>query len=773
MTVARIFGLVGWLVSWLVVPALTQSLDSLRQKLAQASTVVQQAELLNQIAWLAYQAEDKTALEAGREALDFAQAQGLGQPLVVAHLQLGEVLRDGKELEGAAQQLQQAKALLNNHNYPLEHVRWSLFTGKLAYSQRNYESALIHLGKGYQACPTSLLQWKRDFLVYLAKVQQRTGNWEAAEHYLRARLALNTAEDSILAFDKLGTLYAQQQNFVAALPFYEKSFALAQQQQDNQRESRAALNIGNIHLIEERWGKAVDYYMKSGALKEKVGDEAGLAILHNNIAAIYKDQERYQESLDYYKKSQAYYERVQDSVELAKTWVNIAVLNVLQQNFQAAIELLRAALPILDNAQDASTLLIARLNMGFAYSKVGKYQVALNYLELAEQEAQRQDDWYSMTAITNLYGGCYYYLQAYDKAIQYHRKALRLGEELELLMEQKTALFGLYESEQHRKNYKVALEWLSAYNVIDDSLTTLQTDRQLVELQEQYEAQEKEREIDRLNIENQNVELANALQARKINLLLVIAVFVGLLLILLSLFFFYRQQQQKIVWTQAQELHKEKVNQLMDKQALTTLDAVLGAQQKERKSLAKEIHDTLGSFLATIKYQHEAGQAADDPAQYHIMAGLIEQACDEVRSIAHQMATGERFNFDLMTAIEDLVERIKNTQQFAIEFQYFGTGGELSQKNELLLYRIVQELFSNILKHAQATQATLQINQSETEWTVIVEDNGSGFDKEQVDNGLGLKSISERVEELQGQWELDTSVGRGTTVVLTIPSDFA
>jgi signal transduction histidine kinase len=217
------------------------------------------------------------------------------------------------------------------------------------------------------------------------------------------------------------------------------------------------------------------------------------------------------------------------------------------------------------------------------------------------------------------------------------------------------------------------------------------------------------------------------------------------------------------------------VTQIINQQEIEVLDAVVDAQQKERKGIAKEIHDTLGSFLATLKYQHEAGKdlSNQDPSnqvQHELMEKLISQTATEIRSIAHQMATGEKFDFNLQAAISQLVDRIRNTQQFDLQFNYWGKEFSQNRELDLTIYRVTQELLSNVLKHAQASEAILQINQNEEEITLMVEDNGLGFVSDsEPSKGLGLRSIRERIQKINGQVNIDSHPQKGTTIILTIP----
>lgn len=672
-------------------------------------------------------------------------------------------------------QLAQVKPLLKQA--PKEQAQYAIAHGKLYNKQHNYKEAIALLRTSYAnyiQVPKPDPALRRSLLRLLFNAYKWDRNWTAAAQYLDEWLQLKTGKDSAVVYKNWGIILARQQQHEQALVLYEKGLAIATHHQEYDLQGTIALNMGNAYYSTDHWKKAIYYYTLSAEIKEQLGDESMLALIHNNIAGVYQDQRRYDESLGYYEKNQLYYQRIQDSVRLGMTWVNMGLVHILQKKHKEGIELLLMALPQIADKQYITTQLAAHLNLGFAYVEIKNYPLAMQYLQLAEEVAIAEKDDYSMLIITNLYGFCFLKLEKYQLAYEYYQKALQLGQELEQLDEQAIALSGLHEVEQARQNYQAALSYLEQYQTIHDSLQTLQTDKQLLELQEKYNTEQKEKEIATLNIQNQNAELENQLQKRQLRSLITTASLVGLVLVLLAGFLAYRQRQQKKLLTQTKALHNEKVNQLIDKQELQTLDAVLEAQQEERKTLAKDIHDTLGSFLATLKYQHEAGKdAAIDQAQHQIMETLIDQACSEVRSISHQMATGEGVNFELTHALEQLVLRIKNTQQFDIDFQHFGDGEGLSQKEELLVYRIVQELLSNILKHAAASQANVQLNQGETEWTIIVEDNGKGFEQTKpLNEGLGLRSVAERIQQLNGQLNVDSMPGRGTTVIVTLPIDY-
>jgi signal transduction histidine kinase len=229
------------------------------------------------------------------------------------------------------------------------------------------------------------------------------------------------------------------------------------------------------------------------------------------------------------------------------------------------------------------------------------------------------------------------------------------------------------------------------------------------------------------------------------------------------------------LWWRRQKafLHQQEIRDLVKTKGEELLEAIVKVEQKERKRLAQEIHDTLGTYLALLRMQHCSNEnLVDDPTyrERHLtMSDLITQTASEMRRISHQMNTGGQFSFDLQEAIETLVMFAQKFQKIEVVFNYMGEELELSRMMELALCRTVQESLCNILIHAQATEVTIQIHQSADEVTLMIEDNGRGFDTTMVPNGIGLKNIRQRVEALGGILEIDSSPQTGTCIHVQLP----
>lgn len=758
--------------------SIAQPIDSLKKLLFQSTSSTEKATFYNEVTWAQHKIKQDSALFWGQEAITFCTQNQLQEPLAKAYLQLAEIYRENKQLDQTIDYLDKAAELISsNKNWPQVPTQLLLFKGKLAYSQKKYTLALTTLQKGYALNNQTKSEFCYHFCKQIASTHERIGNQSQTIAYLKEGIhCTKQVKQKIALYNNLGNAYAMQELYAKALDLYSKSKALSISTNNKLEESKAYLNIGNIHFLENNLETAVNFYLKSAAIKDSIHDKKGLAELHQNLAAVYQNQGRYDKTLEYYDKCNAFYASVKDSFSLADLEVNIGIINMQQGNLPEAIRIFTEVLTSLKKHLEPPVLLNAQINLGYTHMNMGNYPLASKYFNLAEKEALKQEDYSSITRIQNLYGANYFYLKDYPTSINYYKKALDLSKELALINGQNSALFGLYESNEYLGNTKEALKWHKQYVALKDSLYNTETTNRISELQEQYDTKQKEQDIKQLNIENENIALESKLKTKQLNQFFLVIVFGALIMCFLGLLWRYRNKQQKERMEHTKVLHEKKVNQMINQQEIEMLDAVVDAQQKERKGVAKEIHDTLGSFLATLKYQHEAGKEltsseAPNQEQYRLMEQLIGQTAKEVRSIAHQMATGEKFDFDLQAIIEQLVNRIRNTQQFDLQFNYLGANFPLPRELELTLYRVTQELLSNVLKHANATEAMLQINHSETEITLMVEDNGAGFTTKpsKTKGGLGLHSIRERIEQFEGQVTIDSHPKHGTTVLISIP----
>lgn len=149
---------------------------------------------------------------------------------------------------------------------------------------------------------------------------------------------------------------------------------------------------------------------------------------------------------------------------------------------------------------------------------------------------------------------------------------------------------------------------------------------------------------------------------------------------------------------------------------------------------------------------------------------LLEDSIKEIREISHNMMPSSLTKFGLTSALKQFTNKINALGKIEIELQIVGFKERSNEKIELMLYRIVQEIISNIIRHADARKVNIELVRHDAELILIVEDDGKGFDTARTENhGIGLKNIATRVEYLNGSVNFDSSIGKGTSVVIEIP----
>ncbi len=219
-------------------------------------------------------------------------------------------------------------------------------------------------------------------------------------------------------------------------------------------------------------------------------------------------------------------------------------------------------------------------------------------------------------------------------------------------------------------------------------------------------------------------------------------------------------------------LEQQKVTTLLKEQELTAIDAMISGQEKERQRVANELHDDLGSLMATIKLHFENIKGDTQDPALKSASKLLEKAYQKIRGIAHSKNSGLMADQGLLPAIKKMAKTISETNALQVSVADFGLEERMENSLELTIFRIVQELIANIITHAGATEASIQFTQHEDKLNIIVEDNGRGFDMTKVSrtsNGMGLGTIEKRIEHLEGSFTVDSILGKGTSILIDIP----
>lgn len=288
----------------------------------------------------------------------------------------------------------------------------------------------------------------------------------------------------------------------------------------------------------------------------------------------------------------------------------------------------------------------------------------------------------------------------------------------------------------------------------------------IADMREKYETGQKEKRIVQQELENQKTTSQRN-----------ISIIISLGIMALSIFgYSYFRQRQKATATiakQKEKIHEQEVEELLKTQELTAINSMLEGQENERLRIAKDLHDRLGSMLTTIKWSFdsfvEKNTNETEAENMNKASHMLDDAYKEVRRISHDLVSGVLTKFGLVPALEELASTISNGGKLKVKVMSSGLVERLDSTMEITIYRIIQELLSNILKHAKATETIIQLTQLNGELSITVEDNGIGFDMEKIKHGMGIKNVEARAQSLDGNIFFDSGKGNGTTIILEIP----
>jgi len=417
----------------------------------------------------------------------------------------------------------------------------------------------------------------------------------------------------------------------------------------------------------------------------------------------------------------------------------------------------------IDSSKASSRILI---NMGVVQlnlynqpdSAVYYYNKALSVYLLDDDEDKELN---LLFDLYNNFGRAYVEQQNYSNAIEYYKKA----EKIDLKKFNDLSKRLLYSNMQ--ANYYYLSDWENAYNYlymydsINEVINLNDQKYNIKDIQEKYN-NEKLR-ADNLEIESKRI------QSRNLSYGLGASIVLGGIILLL--FFKNRKRKQELI-NQLQEVETQKLANQLKEQELKSIDAMIEGQEKERQRIANDLHDDLGSLIANVKLHFNALQVKENPGLFDKTNLLIEEAYQKVRTVAHAKNSGVIAKQGLLIAVQNMADKISTANKIQIEVIDHGLEERLENNLELSIFRMIQELTTNVIKHAHATEATLHLTHHEDSLNIMVEDNGVGFNPSQVTKtnaGMGISSIDKRVSHLGGSMTIESEPNKGTTVIIDIP----
>jgi signal transduction histidine kinase len=304
-----------------------------------------------------------------------------------------------------------------------------------------------------------------------------------------------------------------------------------------------------------------------------------------------------------------------------------------------------------------------------------------------------------------------------------------------------------------------ALEQTEKYLQLYDS--SMQKDKLdiITRLEVKYRLSEKNKELTLQKLTTTEAE--NSVRQKNLWLINITLLLVSLLLIFTFLHYHNLNKQR---------LQQEKINSIQQQMEIENLNATIRGEEKERSRIARELHDGIGGLLAGANMSLETFKTNEQHIREHadLNAGmqLLAEAAVELRKTAHNMMPEILLQIGLVEAIRHFCDNMNRTIPTNISFQALGEQRNFTGEFELAVYRIIQELLHNIVKHAHAKNAIVQISFHEKDFSITVEDDGVGMadHHSSLKKGMGLTSIRERLKSIHGSILVQSAPDEGTSV---------
>jgi two-component system NarL family sensor kinase len=559
----------------------------------------------------------------------------------------------------------------------------------------------------------------------------------------------------------IGTHYFNKGELRKSADYFRRAYpyCLGHASADNRLLIYYCNNMASVYLQQGHFDTATRFYLQALAYfnqTETPQRDTGLyTLIISNLAVIWQHRNAFRQAMYYSEKSLQLALLRNDSDRIADARQNIGLIRNSIGDTAGAQTLLTAALEM--NLGRGRTV-AAQMDYCALARNTSNPDSALNYYKNA-LELSRQTPMQALHKIYSGMGSCYLRLKRYPEAAHYLHLALERAQAEHFNPDLMDIYYHLADIYVAQGRFEQAHTYRKAYADLRDSLNNQERVTISYALEARYRAAEKDRAIAagqlqlmsrELELRKKNYQIAGALGLATLMTILLASIYIGV--------------------RRHRKLTSERVRSLEQEQEIGNLRSVMAGEEKERARIARELHDGIMIQLAVAKMRLRKlwSRKTADAEQLADVLEQLEHTSTELRRTAHNLMPEMLLDAGLTDALIFYCSKLRKETELDILFQHYGTIPPLQPETELYLYRIVQELIQNIIKHAQAQKVLVQINYNDPMLAISVEDDGNGFDHERTEPGMGLKSIYGRVRVLRGTIDIRSRKGAGTAVFLEI-----
>jgi two-component system NarL family sensor kinase len=515
--------------------------------------------------------------------------------------------------------------------------------------------------------------------------------------------------------------------------------------------------------------ESIQYYLQAIADMDDIdGDEKNskLLILYANIASDYYELEEFEQALKYDRMGLAYVnpEYDVDGYVISNLFVADDFSGLSQ--FDSSFTYLNKVRQIVKRLNKPNLNVRFYFILGGIHRKKKEWSSALASFQKSKEASEiMKDDFQLLNSIEGM-AASYLNLGNLTKARELASISLQKSIDVNVPLGKVQSLQLLTELEEKSGNIQAAFDYQKQLIQVSDSMKKEKIERQMLETEAKYQNEKKEKEI--LQLQKDNALQSLSLQKKSAFNYFLIGSVVALLI---TGFLGYRNlRHRQQLARQRDELQQQRIRELEKDRQLIAVDALLKGQEEERSRMAKDLHDGLGGMLSGVKLSLGSmkGNIILSEENTRLFARVLDQldhSINEMRRVAHNMMPEALVKLGLQQAIQDYCDGLNESNLFRFTIQFHGLEKRLQAATEIVIYRVVQELLNNVVKHAGATEILVQVMHHDNNLNITIEDNGKGFDTSSPESkGHGLSNVRSRVDYLKGQMDIQSVPARGTSI---------
>jgi signal transduction histidine kinase len=643
---------------------------------------------------------------------------------------------------------------------------------------------------------------KVEILLEIAKAYTKI-DMDSARLYANDAFALSNQlgyEDGLIgAYYRLGYIDKKTGNYKSSLNHFTEYMHLSEKIGDSSNIAKSYLEMGNVLRRLGSHRLAIYYHRLSLDIYLDLNMPLGIISNYNSMGSLYKQTAQYDSAAYFYTQSLNLIKEAGLEVNFATLYQNLGSLYRILGDYVNAKKYLEMAIDFVDMEKGKDKLVDIYMKLGNVASEEMQLDTALHYYKMAEVIYRELDDQRGINDLYINYGTVFknkgimdlaennfnlalkYYKQQnipegiivawqdlasiyterqeYAKALNTLDSCLKLSQDTRLDRERLSTLLLISDIHYEMGNYRLSHDFYNKHIILKDSIYKLKRDEIIADLRIRHFRKLDQAKI--LALENENLK-----KTRQRNRYMFGVVGIISLSIFLILYLRLKARKNRII-------AEQRIRQLEEEKKLLAARFLVEGQEEERKRIATELHDGLGVLLSATKMQFTSikDTKPENKPLIEKATKFLEQASNDVRKISHNMMPGLLTKLGLCEALEDLFEKIDESEGVTAYCEIKGARERLPENQEIMVYRIVQEMVNNTLKHAEASNIKLKIDVLPGKLDIRYSDNGKGFNVEEMleKKSIGLQSIKSRVKFLDGSVSIESEAGKGTVYELLIP----